>query len=158
MAKRKYRRKSKLDPYIDRVGILPDRQIAELAGVTSENVRAFRNRRGIPARWRGEGEPLANEEEILAAAQAAGVSTVPGKRKKSLPRVSDPALPAGAGGPVAVAQGYVVTVACGDEEKEFVVVGADIAQASAVALSSLRAQRNDGRVLCVRFLADALLG
>ncbi len=49
-------RPSKLDPYLDKVGTVPDREVAELAGVTAENVRAFRKRRGIPAGWRGEGQ------------------------------------------------------------------------------------------------------
>lgn len=62
MAKAKYRRKSKLDPFESKIGILPDKVIGDLAGVTSENVRAFRNRRGISARWRGEDEPFDVEE------------------------------------------------------------------------------------------------
>ena len=57
MATRKPR-PSKVDPFADKVGFLPDKDIAELAKVTPENVRAYRKRRGIPARWRGEGEPL----------------------------------------------------------------------------------------------------
>ncbi len=55
------RRKSKLDPHLDKLGVLPDKEVAELAGVTPENVRAYRKRRGIPARWRGEGEPLPDD-------------------------------------------------------------------------------------------------
>jgi hypothetical protein len=50
------RRRSKVDPFIDQVGEVPDTKIAKLAGVTPENVRAYRKRRGIPARWRGEGQ------------------------------------------------------------------------------------------------------
>ena len=42
-------RRSKLDPYADKVGTLPDREVAELAGVTVENVRTWRKRRGIPS-------------------------------------------------------------------------------------------------------------
>ena len=42
-------RRSKIDPFADRVGTLPDREIAELAGVTVENVRTWRKRRGIPS-------------------------------------------------------------------------------------------------------------
>ncbi len=48
------RRKSKLDPYVDLIGVLSDREVADKAGVSSENVRTFRLRRGIPAKWRGE--------------------------------------------------------------------------------------------------------
>ena len=72
-------RKSKLDSYADKIGILPDKKIAEIAGVSPENVRAFRKRRDIPARWRGQGEPLPNEDSILAEA---GLDPAP-KPKKS---------------------------------------------------------------------------
>ena len=42
-------RRSKIDPFADQVGTVPDREIAELAGVTVENVRTWRKRRGIPS-------------------------------------------------------------------------------------------------------------
>lgn len=47
-------RKSKLDPYVGLIGSVPDKEVAQKAGVTPENVRTFRLRRGIPAAWRGE--------------------------------------------------------------------------------------------------------
>lgn len=40
-------RRSALDPYVHLLGTRPDREIAELAGVSAENVRAYRVRRGI---------------------------------------------------------------------------------------------------------------
>lgn len=46
------RRRSRLDPYLDLLGKLPDAEIAEKAGVTPENVRAFRGRHGIAADYR----------------------------------------------------------------------------------------------------------
>jgi len=70
------RRKSKLDPHMDKVGVLPDKQVAMLAGVTPENVRAYRIRRGIPARWRGEGGPLS------AAAAPAPAPAAPKRASK----------------------------------------------------------------------------
>ncbi len=157
MAKRK-RRKSKLDPYVHKVGILPDRAVAELAGVTSENVRAFRNRRGIPARWRGEGEQLPNEAEVLAAA---GLDAAPDQPRAQRRR----ARVGGAGGGAAqaqaaglkVAQGFVVAVETGAGQQEFVVVGADIAQASSLAMQSLEARGVQGKVVGIRYLADALM-
>jgi len=75
------RRKSKLDPYMDKVGVLPDKQVAMLAGVTPENVRAFRNRRGIPARWRGEGEPLPDAGAPAPAPPASKRASKPRKGK-----------------------------------------------------------------------------
>lgn len=41
-------RRSALDPFVDQLGRIPDAEIARLAGVTAENVRAYRARRGIP--------------------------------------------------------------------------------------------------------------
>jgi len=130
MAKRR-RRKSKLDPFLDRVGILPDRKLAELAGVTPENVRAFRKRRNIPARWRGEGEPL--------------------------PVGASVKQPSAKGDAVKVVQGFEVTVETEDGERQFVVVGSDIAQAATQAIESLASKGIDGQVRGIRFLADALM-
>ena len=43
---------SPLEDHLDIVGVIPDREVAEQLGMTAENVRAWRNRRKIPARWR----------------------------------------------------------------------------------------------------------
>ena len=48
-------RPSRLDPWRHLLGEMPDKQLAEMAGVSAENVRSYRLRRGIAARWRGEG-------------------------------------------------------------------------------------------------------
>lgn len=45
---------SPLENHLDIVGVIPDREVAEQLGMTAENVRAWRNRRKIPARWRDE--------------------------------------------------------------------------------------------------------
>ncbi len=45
---------SPLENHLDIVGVKPDREVAEQLGMTAENVRAWRNRRGIPAGWRSE--------------------------------------------------------------------------------------------------------
>jgi hypothetical protein len=42
-------RKTKMDAFLDRIGVLPDAQIAALAGVTVTNVFGYRQRHGIPA-------------------------------------------------------------------------------------------------------------
>ena len=47
-------RPSRLDAFGSVLGTLPDREVAERAGVTTENVRMYRLRRGIAAGWRGE--------------------------------------------------------------------------------------------------------
>jgi hypothetical protein len=45
-------RGSRLDTFADIIGVLPDREVAERAGVSAENVRMYRARRGIAAGWR----------------------------------------------------------------------------------------------------------
>lgn len=50
-------RASKLDDHLDIVGRLPDREVAARVGVTAENVRMYRLRRGISAGWRVPGAP-----------------------------------------------------------------------------------------------------
>lgn len=75
------RRSSKLDHYMDLVGTLPDREVATMAGVTPENVRAFRRRHDIPARWRDEGDEGGEVAEVVAASEPAA----------SEPAVSEPA-------------------------------------------------------------------
>jgi len=122
------RRKSKLDPYLEHVGMLPDREVAEMAGVTPENVRAFRQRRNIPASWRGEGR--------MSPDPATGGSAV---------SVEGP-------------QGFCVTVTSPQGPVEFVVLAADIAQAATLALRRLAARGVEGRVQDIRYLAEALIG
>ena len=47
-------RRSALDPYTHLLGAVPDQEIASLAGVTPENVRTYRHRRGIAVGWATE--------------------------------------------------------------------------------------------------------
>ncbi|MFH1464153.1 MAG: hypothetical protein ABIO70_07190 [Pseudomonadota bacterium] len=122
------RRKSKLDPYLDHIGVLPDREVAEMAGVTPENVRAFRARRNIPAGWRGEGRSYHGDMigEFTGAA----------------------------GGP----QGFAVNVITSEGPVDFVVLAEDIAQAAALAMRRLGARGVEGRIQDIRYLAEALTG
>jgi len=73
------RRRSKVDPFADQLGEVPDTEIAKLAGVTPENVRAYRKRRGIPAKWRGEGQGDAKAMRTPTRAKRAKG----GKRRKT---------------------------------------------------------------------------
>lgn len=50
-------RKSKIDAFADMLGQVPDRVIAEQAGVTLNAVRNYRAKRGIPAATRGGSTP-----------------------------------------------------------------------------------------------------
>ena len=122
------RRKSKLDPYLEHVGVLPDREVAEMAGVTPENVRAFRARRSIAAGWRGEGrswsDPAKGEDLDGATGQ----------------------------------QGFAITVSTAEGPVDFVVLADDIAQAAAMAIRRLGARGVEGRIQGIRYLAEALTG
>lgn len=54
-------RRSALDPFAHLLGTVPDQEIAKLAGVTPENVRTYRQRRGIEADWAAEKEETGRE-------------------------------------------------------------------------------------------------
>lgn len=80
-------RPSKVDPYRDLVGVLPDREVAERAGVTAENVRMYRIRRGIVAQWReasAAASPAARAP--VAAPAAAPVAAAPQPAEAAVPR------------------------------------------------------------------------
>lgn len=59
-------RRSALDEYMDVLGKLPDADIAKMAGVTAENVRTYRNRRGIAATW----QPAPGRPDVIAVPTA----------------------------------------------------------------------------------------
>ena len=75
--KRAFRgRRSRIDPYRALLGQLSDREIAQKAGVTTENVRAYRNRRAIPAQVNGgearvptTGPVVRSQRPVLAVTQ-----------------------------------------------------------------------------------------
>ena len=74
-------RKSVLDPHLDIVGVLPDKEVGQRVGVTAENVRSYRVRRNIPAQWRGEGVVSAPPTE--AAARPATIPILVRKEKST---------------------------------------------------------------------------
>jgi hypothetical protein len=70
-------RPSVLDAHMDKVGILPDAEVGKIVGVSAENVRAYRKRRAIPARWRTGEAPDADP----VAVEPAAVEPEPAKKK-----------------------------------------------------------------------------
>lgn len=145
-------RRGKLSPYLEELGILTDKQIATKAGTSVQNVRVYRQRHGIPARWRGEGEPLPNEDAILAL--HAGPSTV----QEAQPVLEDlPPEPEDLMVPAAVQlKGYRVKVVDGEEKTTFVVMGKDIVDAARNAASALAERTTEGEVVELKFLAVVL--
>jgi len=79
-------RYSKLDDYRDIIGVLPDREVAERAGMTTENVRMYRSRRGIGAGWRDQAAAAAP-----AAAKAKAAASAAPKAKAAAPAAAAPA-------------------------------------------------------------------
>ena len=170
-------RKGKLTPYLAEIGILEDAAVAKKAGTTAGNVRNFRMRHGIPARWRGEGEPLPGE--ILQSAVeepkpdvAPETEDVPSE-PESTPESEEstqptcveppdelPADPDEAPSPAptkpVLQQAYSVTVERPDGEVEYVATGADIGEAATKAVAALGEHGIEGTVVGIRFLACAL--
>jgi len=175
-------RRGKLTPHLEEIGILSDSVIADKAGTTAQNVRAYRLRHQIPARWRGEGEPLPNEEAILAlraglpaveepapvvepvpapvveAVAALVVEAAP--EAEPVPPVDDDLPPEAddmeAAVPALVIKGYKVKVVAEDEKTTFVVTGSDIVEAATNAVAAMAQRSPDAEVVELKFLAVML--
>ena len=171
-------RRGKLTPFMDEIGILSDAAIGDKAETTAQNVRAFRIRHGIPARWRGEGEPLPNEVAILALQAgpqaieepAPVVETAPAPVVEAAP-VAEPVLPVDddlppeaddvqdlvpAAETTVVLKGYKVKVVAEDQKTTFVVTGADIVEAAQNAVAALAQRSTEGEIVELKFLANML--
>ncbi len=64
-------RRSALDAYVEMLGKVPDADVAKLAGVTPENVRTYRTRRGIGANWPDSGARRPGRPRKILVAPAA---------------------------------------------------------------------------------------
>ncbi len=133
--KMRRRRASRLDPYLELLGDVSDRELADKAGVTSENVRAYRVRRGIPARWRGEGAgevaaPLAETARPVSA-QAAAVR--PAERFA-----------------------YRVVADVAGEDREYVVFAGSMAEAAGLAADRLSGLHPDSVLKELSLVGEAL--
>lgn len=120
-------RRSKIDPYRDQVGKVPDSEIAVMAEVTPEAVRMYRRKHDIPASWRDEAAPA------------------PAPAPASAPAPAPAVIAAGS-------QGYAVSVTNNGETQEHIIIASDIAEAAQQAVA-----RAEGTVTAVRFLGPALL-
>ena len=161
-------RRGKLTPYLEEIGIVDDRVIAAKAGTTTQNVQVYRARHGIPARWKGEGEPLPNHEAVELPSgdprEVEAEATVGVVVERTTTTAQDEDLPPefeGATLPVALTpapllEAYVVTVAGPDDEIEYVVVANGIAEAAARAVAAVARAGLAGKVIAVRFLAPML--
>ncbi len=128
-------RRSKLDPYVALLGVESDAAVAAKAGVTIENVRAYRARRTIGG-TRAPGPVVG-----AAAAPATKASPAPNAKAAS-------AAPASGG-----RSAYLVTVDERGEHKSYAVLADDIAQAARAAVDGVKGR---GTVRAVSKVADLL--
>ena len=135
--KKPRRRKSKLDPYRAELGTVPDRVVAEKAGVTAENVRTYRKRHGIESSWRQASEAPAKP------APAAKPAAKPARQRRS--------------GPTPPPRGWAfrVTAEIDGAEREYVTFGADVVEAATVARDRL-ARGGNARIKKIEVVGVAL--
>ncbi len=151
---RRQRRRSKLDPFLDKLGVLPDQEVAELAGVTVGNVRAFRYRHDIPAPGRGA---MSRSGEVEQPSEQDSLHPV----EKDEPSSGTPAPEVPSDTPKAAsveahAKAFRIIVEGVGGTVAYVVVAADIAEAASKSLRTLKRRRVEGEVLSVEYLALAL--
>jgi hypothetical protein len=141
-------RQSKLDGFLDIVGVLPDKEVAVRAGVTAENVRMFRARRGIAAQWQVDGAPRrgrparaksSTAPSASVAPETAGAETPPAPRRRGRPpRVK----PAEGAEPSATSEQNLVDRALAPLlDKVGTVSDAEIATAAGISRSAVSAYR-----------------
>lgn len=156
---------SRLDALVHLLGTLPDREVALQAGVSPENVRMYRQRRGITAQWReGDGPPtrveraLAAVEDQLGRAPDAEIAARVGVSRSAVTqyraRHNIPAgrrdAPAPTPGPAAPERlGFAVTVRGATGEETLTVLAPDAASAALAAarVGEVLVLRRVGRVL-----------
>jgi hypothetical protein len=134
------RRISKLDPYREMLGNVPDREVADKAGVTAENVRAYRRRHNIAATWREEGESSAPQPKR-------GRGRPPGAAPRHATR------PGRVGGGQ---QGYSIHVVVGTATHEYMIIATDISSAAEQAQATIRGRHPNGEITAIRHLGPAL--
>ena len=140
--KKPRRRKSRLDPYRKELGLLPDKQVAELAGVSPENVRAYRKRHGIKAQWQSAVTHPAMQP-VATPSRSPKTTLAPATKRRKSHTTSR-------------SWAFRVTADVGGEEKEYVTLGADVVEAARVARERLSAAHADAFVRKIEVVGVAL--
>ncbi len=148
--RQKGRRRSRLDPHYHLLGVRPDAEVAALAGVTPENVRAFRKRHSIPRHSR-KAAPVA---AVVAPAVAAPVAAAPAAAPVVAPVAKSLAAPKAAPAIAVGSVAWAIRLAGNDEV--FVVTADDVASAARRAIGSLAAQSVGGTIARIERLGRAL--
>ena len=133
-------RPSKLDPFRDLLGTVPDREVAAMAGVTAENVRAFRRKRGIPAGWRGED---------------AGTTETPAQ--VAPPPAAPAAAPAVTRRPASGGEGYEVEVrdATGGT-RQYITIAGSLVEAAELSQDAVTRAGKGATIVAIKHLGPAL--
>lgn len=132
------KRKSKLDPFQDLLGKVPDAEVAAMAGVTSENVRAYRRRHSIEAEWRTKG-----------AAPAAAPVAAPAAAPVAAPAVEAAPAPAPA---VAASGAQAFAVIVEGKDDVFIVLADDFVSAA----NEAAARVGGARILSLEHVGSVL--
>lgn len=134
-------RRSRIDPFSNLLGTVPDRVVAEKAGVSLNAVRNYRVKKGIPAAGR-RGSAAAETVEAVAPEPVAAPVAAPAPAPAAAP------TPFRGGGRTA----WRVTWLEGGEKKDAIIVADDLAHAARQAMAANLA----GQVVGLQ-LAGALL-
>lgn len=149
-------RKSKLDPYLHLLGKVSDADIAARAGVTTENVRAYRTRRGItPSKAAAAAPAPAAPAKAEAKAMPVAAPVAPAKVEAK----AAPAAPAAVAAPRASAKQNAFTVTAdgkGGDTVTYAVVAGDIAEAARLAIAGLAARGHAGAIKGIQRVAELL--
>lgn len=148
-AKKPGRRRSRLDPYFDLLGKIPDAEVAEKAGVTAENVRAYRSRHGIKAEYRVRRGRKRKDAPAPAPAPAPTAAAAPVAPPAPAPAVA--AIPSSDDGPLLAWEVMVK-----GEDTAWVVTAAALDEAARKAVVALAARRPGAAVSGIRRLGQAL--
>jgi hypothetical protein len=155
------RRRSKLDPFMDKIGKIPDADVAALAGVTPENVRAFRNRHKIAADYRVNRAEEKARPATPAPAPAPVVAQAPAPA--AAPAAAAALAPAAVVTPapvmpvvrsVPMLRAFSVQIDGADEA--WVLFAEDVAKAAVRAMASLDTISPGGRIASITHLGRAL--
>ncbi len=128
-------KRSKIDPYVDLLGTVPDRVVADRAGVSLNAVRNYRVKREIPAAGRrgGKAQPA---KALVVTPAASAASAAPAAAAAPVAAAAPAATPpaptsVGAlGAPTAVGAWRVVFTQGTDAEATCIVVAPTLAQAA----------------------------
>ncbi len=159
------RRKSKLDPWFSQLGAVPDRQIAEQANVTPENVRAYRKRHGIPSTWRAEATSESTATQATTTAPKRAGKPAPKRAGKPAPKtVAKPVVKAApapktrrrSASTATRGWAFRVTADVDGSEREYVTFGADVVEAAQVARDRLAATKASAHIKKIEVVGVAL--